>query len=47
MNKVFGFTGLLPGTSLVGVDLAYCLFTYENENWIYKILNTATFPYLT
>jgi len=37
--------GLMSGTSLDGVDLAYCLFTYEKENWIYKILNTATFPY--
>lgn len=37
--------GLMSGTSLDGVDLAYCVFTYENKNWIYKILNTATFPY--
>jgi anhydro-N-acetylmuramic acid kinase len=35
----------MSGTSLDGVDLAYCVFTYENENWIYKILNTNTFPY--
>ncbi len=37
--------GLMSGTSLDGVDLAYCIFTYENRNWIYKILNTATFSY--
>lgn len=35
----------MSGTSLDGVDLAYCVFTYENKNWIYKILNTTTFPY--
>jgi len=39
--------GLMSGTSLDGVDLAYCLFTYEKENWIYKILNTTTFLYST
>ncbi len=39
--------GLMSGTSLDGVDLAYCIFTYENRNWIYKILNTATFSYST
>jgi len=37
----------MSGTSPDGVDLAYCVFTYEKENWIYKILNTTTFLYLT
>ncbi|WP_240336926.1 anhydro-N-acetylmuramic acid kinase [Rufibacter psychrotolerans] len=35
----------MSGTSLDGVDLAYCRFTYNDHNWIYKILNTETVPY--
>ncbi|MBA9078495.1 MULTISPECIES: anhydro-N-acetylmuramic acid kinase [Rufibacter] len=37
--------GIMSGTSLDGVDLAYCRFTYNEGNWIYKILNTETVPY--
>jgi anhydro-N-acetylmuramic acid kinase len=35
----------MSGTSLDGVDLAYCRFTYKNDNWIYKILYTTTLTY--
>lgn len=37
--------GIMSGTSLDGVDVAYCRFTYNDGNWIYKILNTETVPY--
>ncbi|MBB6609472.1 anhydro-N-acetylmuramic acid kinase [Pontibacter sp. Tf4] len=37
--------GLMSGTSLDGLDIAYCRLTYKNENWIYNILNAETLPY--
>jgi anhydro-N-acetylmuramic acid kinase len=44
MNS-FHAIGLMSGTSLDGVDLAYCRFTYKNDSWIYKILYTTTCIY--
>lgn len=44
MNE-YHVIGLMSGTSLDGVDLAYCRFTYKDHNWIYKILYTETLPY--
>lgn len=37
--------GLMSGTSLDGVDIAHCRFTYKKENWIYEILHTNTLTY--
>jgi anhydro-N-acetylmuramic acid kinase len=37
--------GLMSGTSLDGLDIAYCRLTYKNENWIYNILNAETLAY--
>ncbi|NDK57279.1 anhydro-N-acetylmuramic acid kinase [Pontibacter fetidus] len=37
--------GLMSGTSLDGLDIAYCRLTYKNKNWIYNILNAETLPY--
>ena len=37
--------GLMSGTSLDGLDIAYCRLTYKNKNWIYNILNAETLAY--
>lgn len=36
--------GLMSGTSLDGLDIAACEFTYDDK-WHYKILHTTTIPY--
>lgn len=43
--KTYHVIGLMSGTSLDGVDLAYCIITKKKVNWIYKIYYTATLPY--
>ena len=35
----------MSGTSLDGVDLAYCKFSYQEGNWAYKILKTQSIAY--
>lgn len=35
----------MSGTSMDGVDLAYCNISEENGNWNYEILQTETIPY--
>ncbi len=37
--------GLMSGTSLDGVDIAYCKFTLKNKNWDFSIEVAQTFPY--
>lgn len=37
--------GLMSGTSLDGVDLAFCKFT-KNETWSYDLLRSETYPYV-
>jgi anhydro-N-acetylmuramic acid kinase len=37
--------GLMSGTSLDGLDIAYCLFSYENGKWSYSIEKAETIEY--
>jgi len=37
--------GIMSGSSLDGVDLAYCEFIYERRKWKYDLINCITIPY--
>lgn len=37
--------GLMSGSSLDGVDLAYCIFTRHKDSWDYEIRHAETIPY--
>ncbi len=41
----FNVIGVMSGTSLDGVDIAYCTFTYSNRKWSYKIICAETIDY--
>ncbi len=34
----------MSGTSLDGVDLAYCIFQYD-KGWNYELVKAVTYPY--
>ncbi|MEH0154225.1 anhydro-N-acetylmuramic acid kinase [Limibacter armeniacum] len=44
-NKLYKVIGLMSGTSLDGLDLAYCEFRFENGKWHYKMPFTETIEY--
>ena len=37
--------GLMSGTSLDGVDLAYCKFIFKNNSWEYQIIHAKCIQY--
>jgi anhydro-N-acetylmuramic acid kinase len=37
--------GLMSGTSLDGLDIAYCEFSLMGKKWSYQIIQTETIPY--
>jgi len=45
MNFDYKIIGVMSGTSLDGLDLAYCGFSYLNGNWSYTVLDAVTIPY--
>lgn len=46
MNKqVWNGIGVMSGTSLDGIDLAWCRFEFTDEGLLYDIVKADTFPY--
>lgn len=43
--KSYSIIGLMSGTSLDGVDFAYCTFTHSENRWNYKVHHVKTYPY--
>ena len=43
--KNYHTIGLMSGTSLDGLDIAYCVFSFKGNEWSYQIRNTATIDY--
>ncbi|HRZ78288.1 MAG TPA: anhydro-N-acetylmuramic acid kinase, partial [Bacteroidales bacterium] len=44
-TKTYHVTGLMSGTSLDGLDLACCTFSYDGGIWNWRILRAETLPY--
>lgn len=44
MNR-YRVAGIMSGTSLDGVDIAYCYLEEENGKWEYSIVHAETIPY--
>ncbi len=43
--KSYKAIGLMSGTSLDGLDIAYCSFNSNDDKWSYKIINSETISY--
>src|SRR6185436_17977412 len=43
--KTYKVIGLMSGTSMDGLDIAYCNIIEDGGKWSYKILNAETVPY--
>lgn len=43
--KEYKVIGLMSGTSLDGVDIAFCNFVLKNKRWSYTIVEAETIPY--
>ena len=45
MSDVYRITGLMSGSSMDGVDLAFCQFSREKGIWRHQIIHAETTPY--
>ncbi|MCF8367317.1 MAG: anhydro-N-acetylmuramic acid kinase [Bacteroidales bacterium] len=43
--RIYRGIGIMSGTSLDGVDIAFCEFSFENEKWKYQIHSAETIAY--
>ena len=44
-QSVYRILGIMSGSSLDGIDLAYCMFTTGGKRWIYRIEQAYTIPF--
>jgi anhydro-N-acetylmuramic acid kinase len=44
-KKTYKIIGLMSGTSMDGLDIAYCIFSRKGIKWTYKIKVAETIPY--
>ena len=44
-NKKYRVIGLMSGTSLDGIDLAYCYFIRSNNNWSFELVHEKSIDY--
>ena len=44
-NKKYYVIGLMSGTSLDGIDLAYCHFIRSNNNWSFELVYSKSIDY--
>ncbi|MCX6296401.1 MAG: anhydro-N-acetylmuramic acid kinase [Bacteroidetes bacterium] len=42
---IYHVIGLMSGTSLDGLDIAFCRFSLDHDKWKYEILKAQTIPY--
>ncbi|WP_353779902.1 anhydro-N-acetylmuramic acid kinase [Winogradskyella sp. 3972H.M.0a.05] len=45
LNSVYKVIGVMSGTSLDGIDLAYIIFTKTEQNWFFDIQKSETISY--
>jgi anhydro-N-acetylmuramic acid kinase len=45
MNAEYHVIGLMSGTSLDGLDIAYCKFMYNNQQWYIELIHADTVEY--
>ena len=41
----FKVLGLMSGSSLDGVDIAYVNFSHDNKKWFFQIIEAGNIPY--